>query len=215
MMKIIETHGIWVEPLEGSSKWYWGSDYVQGDLYEAEELFADKHPVICNRLVFVHDPDGHVVEPIKGKAGQYFGRPISYNGKIQILLVDFMEEIICIFQYDDVADQVHPVVSLPLSEVEDCYNLLLHSSPLLLTRQQGDGKFQIIWPERVEFTIGQTETFLERKDDKLYFSRWYEQPDGADYREEVVVRKYPTGEVLEVIPGFWLKMPNGQTWVLQ
>ena len=82
----------------------------------------------------------------------------------------------------------------------------------MLVRQANDEKFQIIWPETVEFDIGETETFVERKGDQLYFCRWYEDPD---YREEVVVRKYPAGEIAEVIPGSWTAMPNGQVWILQ
>ena len=39
-MKQIETQGItYLEPLKGSQHWYWGTDYISGDLYEAEELF--------------------------------------------------------------------------------------------------------------------------------------------------------------------------------
>lgn len=215
-MKIIDTQGIgYIEPLDGSIEWYWGSDYAQGDLYEAEELYRDHHAVNCNRLVFVHYPDGRVAEPIKGREGQYFGRPISYDGKIQILLADFPKSLLCIFQYDDSADQVSLTVSLPLTEVEDCYNLLLRQSPFMLTRQARDGKLQIIWPEKIEFGIDESESFFERKGDKLYFCRWYEHPDGQDDREEIVVRKYPTGEVLEVIPGAWKDMPDGEVWVLR
>lgn len=209
----IATHGItYIEPLDGSCEWYWGSDYTHGDLYEAEEAYHGHHPVYCNRLVFVHYPDGRVVEPMKGKMGQYFGRPISYCGKVQILLADFPKSSLRIFQYDDITDQVAETAALPLTEVENCYNLMLKQSPLMLVRQANDEKFQIIWPETVEFDIGETETFVERKGDQLYFCRWYEDPD---YREEVVVRKYPAGEIAEVIPGSWTAMPNGQVWILQ
>lgn len=45
-MKRIITNGITnLEPLPGSSKWYWGSDYASNDLYEAEELFRSGHPI--------------------------------------------------------------------------------------------------------------------------------------------------------------------------
>lgn len=213
MMKKIDTHGITcIEPLNGSREWYWGSDYAEGDLYEAEELYRTHESVTCNRLVFVHYPDGRVVEPIKGKEGQYFGQPISYDGKIQILLADFPKSLLRIFQYHDAANQVTQIVSLPLTAVENCYNLLLHQSPLMLTRQANDGKFQIIWPERVKFDIAETESFFGREGDKMYFCRWYEEPD---YREEIVIRKYPAGEVLEIIPGAWKEMPDGRIWILQ
>ncbi len=212
-MKIIETQGLtYIEPLGENCEWYWGTDYRHGDLYEAEEVYQNHDPVTCNRLVFVHYPDGRIIEPMKGKAGQYFGNPISYNGKIQILLADFPKSSLHIFQYDDTVNQVTETISLPLTTVKDCYNLLLRQAPLMLTRQANDGKFQIIWPEKVEFDIGETESFYEKKEDKLFFCRWYEDPD---YREEIVVRKYPTGEILEVIPGAWRKMPDGQTWILR
>ena len=153
-----------------------------------------------------------VVEPIKGKLGQYFGRPISCDGKVQILLADFPQSTIHIFQYDDAADQTTEIATLPITVAENCYNLMLKQYPLMLTQQVNDGKFRIIWPETVEFEIEEPETFVDRKGDQLYFSKWYEEPD---YQEEVVVRKYPAGEITEVIPGSWTRMPNGQIWILQ
>ena len=44
-----------------------------------------------------------------------------------------------------------------------------------------------------------------------YTSVWYEDPD---YREELLVRDYNTGEVLERIPGSLRSMPDGQNWLL-
>lgn len=59
-MKRIITNGITnLEPLAGSSKWYWGADYASGDLYEAEELFRSGHPIRKNRLVPGPLPGGH------------------------------------------------------------------------------------------------------------------------------------------------------------
>ena len=46
--------------------------------------------------------------------------------------------------------------------------------------------------------------------EELIFSKWYEDPD---YREEVVVRRYPTGEVLERMDGTLITMPHGQRWL--
>lgn len=212
-MKVIPTHGItYIEPLAGSREWYWGSDYASGDLYEAEELYRDGHPVTSNRVIFVHFPDGRVAEPILAKEGQYFGRPISYDGKIRILMADFPKGSLSIFQYDDAAGQITETVSLPLTAVKDCYNLLMKQAPLMLTRQGNDGRFEIVWPERVAFDIGENESFFDRRDGKLYFCRWREDPD---YREEIVVRSCPDGEILEVIPGARMEMPDGQIWLLQ
>ena len=100
-MITIATHGItYIEPLEGNCEWYWGTDYIHGDLYEAEEVYHEQHPMNCNRLVFVHYPDGRVVEPVKGNTGQYFGRPISYCGKAQILMVDFPKSTLYIRRWN-------------------------------------------------------------------------------------------------------------------
>jgi len=90
--------------------------------------------------------------------------------------------------------------------------MVLGQSPLMLTQQRNDGKFQITWPQKTGFSIEETESFSDRKGDSLYFCRWY---DESDYREEIVIRKCPTGEILEAIPGAWRNMPDGQVWVLQ
>lgn len=212
-MKRISTGGIsYLETVDGdpACAWYWGTDYVHGDLYEAEELFREGHPVTCNRLVFVHCPDGRVVEPVKGRAGQYFGRPIYNDGKLQILLVDFPEGLIKIVQYDGEDEQTSLTASIPLREVKDCYNLFLANAPLMLYRQGHEGRFQEVWPEKAEFAIGERESFFSREDGMLYFSRWLEE---QVYEEEIVVRKYPGGEILEVFPGSWQKMPDGP-WLL-
>jgi len=212
-VKRIETQGItYIEPLDGSrGAWYWGTDYASGDLYEAEELFRDGHPVNRNKLIFVHYPDGRAVQPIAAKQGQYFGRPIFYQGKITILLVDFPAGQIRILQYDDAPGQVSMLVEIPLSTVEDCYNLMLKTEPLMLTREGKDDKFQIIWPESVAFHTDGRGAFLFRSQENLYFSSWEENPE---YWEETLVRNMRTGEIIERIPGALMFMPDGQRWIL-
>lgn len=212
-MKIIKTNGLWnFREVTGCSSWYWCCDYASGDLYEAEELFQNNHPIKKNRLVFIHYPDGEVIEPIQTKEGQYFGAPVYDNGKLQILMVDFPKSKIYIFQYDDTIKQTSLHVEIPLTEVKDCYNLMLEQAPLMLIRHGFENLFQVVWSEKTKFFIGNRETFYSRDGDKLYFSRWFEDPE---YRDEVVIRHYSNGKILEVIPGTLLKMPDGQKWVLQ
>lgn len=212
-MKIIKTEGICnLTEIEGSGGWYWCCDYAAGDLYEAEELFHHDHPVKSNRVLFVHYPEGRVVEPVKAKEGQYFGTPVFEKDCLQILLVDFPVSVIRVFRYDPATEQTVLRAEIPLSEVKDCYNLMLAKSPLMVIRQGFEQLFQVIWPEKTEFFIGTRESFYSRHGDKLYFSRWYEDPE---YREEVVIRQYPGGEILEVISGSLFEMPDGQRWILQ
>ncbi|MCQ2472167.1 MAG: hypothetical protein MJ147_09040 [Clostridia bacterium] len=211
-MKIINTNGIgFIELLAEKSSWYCGTDYSAGDLYEAEEIFNEKGSVKPNRLVFIHHPDGQLFEPIMLKENQYFGRPTELDGIIYILLVDFEDGKIKILACKDSFESITDLAVLPLSDVEDCYNLLLRGTPLMLTRQGRDNSFQVLWQEKLSFKIGETEAFLYKKGDKFYFSRWLEDPD---YREEVVIRN-KNGEVLEVIKGSIFISPTGEEWVLK
>lgn len=211
-MKRIITNGITdLEPLAGSSEWYWGADNASGDLYEAEELFRSGHPIDKNRLVLVHCPEGTVYEPVRTKSGQYLGRPVYHDGRVVLLMVDFPKEEIRILTFYEATEITELLVVLSLSIVADCYNLMLEASPLMLTRSAHDNQFQIIWPKRRDFAIEDHEIFgfLERS--RLYTSVWHEDPD---YWEELLVRDYDTGEVLDRIPGDFRRMPDGQNWLL-
>lgn len=211
-MKRILTNGIMnLEPLQGSSDWYWGADYASNDLYEAEELCRRGHPIDKNRLILIHRLEGTVYEPVCTKPGQYLGKPVYHNGQIVLLLVDFPKEEIRILIFHEAEGTTETLEVLPLSMVEDCYNLMLEASPLMLTRSAHDNKFQILWPERRDFAIEDHEFFGFLEGNRLYTSVWYEDPD---YREDVLVRDYDTGEVLERIPGALRSMPDGQNWIL-
>lgn len=209
-MKIIDTGGIsYIEILKEGSSWYCGTDYSCGDLYEAEEVFLSGETFTPNRVIFIHHPDGTVYEPVKAGEGEYLGRPVMTAGKIYILLVNFPEGRIKILRWDD---EVKEEASIPLSEAEDTYNLLLKDEPLMLTRQGRDDKFQVIWPEKAEFDMAPEEAFIYRRGDRLYFSKWYEDPD---YREAIIIRRYPDGELLEEIDGGIFIAPDGESWVLR
>lgn len=212
-MKIIETYGItYLEKFNCCSEWYWGTNYTNGDLYEAEEIYLSGKEIEPNRLIFVHYPDGTVFEPIKLDKSRYFGMPAYVDGVIYILLVSFKEKKVCIYQCSQDMDNTVLIVELPLNIVKDCYNLKIDGNPLMLTRQGGENRFQIIWPDQVEFDIGVRETFCFKRDDKLYFSEWHEDPD---YREEINIREYSTGRLLEKIEGAEMTLPNGQSWILR
>ena len=212
-MKIIEIGGItYLEKFDSCTEWYWGTNYISGDLYEAEEMFLSGKVINPNRLIFIHYPDGNIFEPMKPEEGQYFGMPAYIEGSIYILRVSFAEKVIRIYKCSDDMCETVLTVELPLDVVKDCYNLRLDGAPLMLTRQGGDYLFQVIWPEKVEFAIGTGENFLFRKENKLFFSEWHEDPE---YREEVNVREYPTGKILERIQGTEMTMPDGQAWILR
>ena len=210
MLKRIGTGGIsYLAPLPGSGDWLWGTDCTSGDLYEAEELYRDGHRIRQNRLILVHWPDGRVAEPIKARAGQYFGRPVWEGEGPVLLLADFPAGELRLLRYEMGSGAVTSIVTLPRAAVEDCYNLMPNLAPLCLTRQTGE-RFQLLWPERADFAIHPAESFCFREGERLYFSRWYEDPD---YREEVVVRRLPDGEIVEQLRGALNLMPDG-SWRL-
>lgn len=211
-MKTIDLHGITNMELVrgGTGEWYWATDYIHGDLYEAEELFHMGHPVQSNRLYLIHYPDGTVYEPVPAVTGQYLGCPVYDNGAVALLAVNFPEGVIRILRFR--AGETQVVEQLPLSVVKNCYNLMLHTSPLSLTRQPGDNTFELVWPEQVRFAIKERETLNFRDGDKFYFTVWHEDPD---YREETVVRSAQGGTILDRFPGDIRIMPNGDKWLMR
>lgn len=213
--KSIKTNGInYIELVPGSSEWYWGTDYAWGDLYEAEEGFYEGHEIKPNRLIFAKYPEGIFCEPVKAHKGQYFGSPVCYDEQIYFVLVDFSKQEIWIYQGTEDLNNAHKCAIISLKEVKNCYNLLLSKYPLMLTRQGEENVFEEVWPERTSFSIGERESFMYRDGDKLYFSRWDEDEDD-NYWEQVVVRAYPGGEVLEIIDGTLMEMPDGERWILK
>ena len=210
-MKTIDLNGMTnMEPVrDGTGEWYWSTDYIHGDLYEAEELFRMGHPVQSNRLYLIHYPDGAVYEPVPPETGQYLGYPVYDNGAVALLAVNFVEGVIRILRFK--AGETCEVERLPLSVVKNCYNLILCANPLSLTRQAGDNTFELVWPEQIRFSIEERETLNFREGDKLYFTVWHEDPD---YREETVVRDLRDGTILERFPGDIRIMPNGEKWLI-
>lgn len=213
-MRIVDIHGMTnMEPVRGgANEWYWATDYIHGDLYEAEELFQQGHPVRSNRLYLIHYPDGTVYEPVLPADGQYLGYPVYDDGAVVLLVVNFTKSVIYILRFLYQQEKIQEMAQLPLSEVKDCYNLILHISPLSLTRQPNDGTFELIWPEQVSFAINDRESLNFRDGDKLYFNIWYEDPD---YREETLVRSLQDGMILNSFAGDIRIMPNGERWLIK
>ena len=168
------------------------------------------HLVQSNRLYLIHYPDGAVYEPVPTVAGQYLGYPVYDNGAVALLAVNFPEGIIRILRFQP--GELSEAAQIPLSAVPNCYNLLLHTDPLTLTRTPGDGTFEIVWPEQIRFHIGERETLNFREGDKLYFTVWYEDPD---YREETIVRSLRDGTILDRFSGDIRIMPNGEKWLVK
>ena len=116
-----------------------------------------------------------------------------------------------ILAFHETTGTTEPLAVLPLSIADDCCNLMLETPPLMLIRSGHNNRIQLLWPERRDFVVEENEYFAFLEGNRLYTSVWYEDPD---YREEVLVRDYDTGELLERIPGSLRQMPDGQRWLL-
>ena len=79
-MKVIDIHGMTnMELVRGETdEWYWATDYIHGDLYEAEELFRQGHPVRSNRLYLIHYPDGTVYEAVSSTNRSHFDSDLCF-----------------------------------------------------------------------------------------------------------------------------------------
>ena len=134
---------------------------------------------------------------------------------MKFCLSELAELSIRIIRFDCNDYQVSIYAELPLSSVKDCYNLQLHIAPLMISRQCGN-KLEIVWPEKLSISIGDHDSFFLRDRERLFFSRWYEKGEGADYKywEETIVRDL-SGEVIETLPGDIMQMPNGEMWHLK
>ena len=216
-MKEIRTDGItWIEPVPGgTSEWYYGLSREQGDLYEAETLFHDGHVPAGNTLCLIRYPDGEVFFPVPKAQGTYTDTPVLLDRCIYILHADFGQKCLQILRFDCGSHSCGVLQELPLDIVRNCYNLQLHTAPLTLTRQGDDGVFEIVWPDRSCFPLEPHESFFLREGSRLYFNRWYEEGEGADYRyrEETIVRD-PSGRMIEKLPGDIRVMPGGELWHL-
>lgn len=218
-MRTIETGGIsFIDPVPGAAnEWYYGIGREHGDLFEAEEIFKNGYPIKGRKLCLIHYPDGAVYFPVPKTAGCYCEKPVFFENGIFILNVDFPKGSIQIVRFDceDHTASIH--AELPLSTVEDCYNLSLQVTPLTLTRQCViDNDFEIVWPERAAFKMDDHDSFFLRDGDKLFFNRWHEEGEDDDYKywEETIVRDLQGNEV-ETLPGDVMLMPNGEIWHLK
>ena len=216
-MNVIKIKGIsdsYPEPIEGTFEWFYckESNNSSCDLYEAEEIVKSGERYSGTVCHLIHYPEGRVYSPFKQKENVYIERPVWDKGAFYFLEVDFSKQKIQIYSYFPHSQRLEIIKELPLEIVEDCYNLMLTVSPLMLTRAGNDGVYEIIWPENKKIEIGDTESLLFREGNDLYFSEWWEDPE---YHENIIIRDIDTGEVKERNPGYLCKMPNGVYWRIQ
>ena len=213
-MNIIKIKGIpesYPELVDGTIEWYFCQESKNCfcDLYEAEEIVKSGEIFSGMTCHLIHYPEGTVHSPFELKENVYIEKPIWDKGKLYFLSVDFYKQKIQIYSYFPDNQKIEMMKELPLGIVEDCYNLMLKVSPLMLCRDANNGIYEIVWPENKKIEIGQTEGLLFRDGEDLYFSEWYEDPE---YHENVIIRDLYTGKIKEKYSGYLRKLPKGVYW---
>lgn len=213
-MNIIKIEGIseaYPERIEGTMEWYFCkvSQDCFCDLYEAEEIVKAGKIFPGMTCHLIHYPEGSVYSPFALEENVYVEQPVWDNGKLYFLRVDFIKQIIQIYSYFSDNQMLEIEKELPLGSVEDCYNLMLKVSPIMLCRAAHNGTYDIVWPENKKIEIGETESLLFRDGEDLYFSEWYENPE---YHENVIIRDLNSGVIKEKYKGYLCRMPNGVFW---
>lgn len=201
------------ERIEGTDEWYCCkiAKNCFCDLYEAEEIVKAGQVYEGMTCVLIHYPDRNVYYPFVTKENVYVDAPVYWDGALYFLVVDFTAKKIEIVAFDTTMYEIQTVKEFSLNEVEDCYNLMLRVSPVLLVRDGNKSGLEVIYPEKKQFEMSNHEVFLFKDEDKMYFSEWQEDPE---YREMVVVRDWNTGKEIERFDGQLWRMPNGDVWVM-
>lgn len=213
-MNIIKIEGIseaYPERVDGTSDWYFCKESKDCfcDLYEAEEIVKSGKLFSGMNCHLIHYPEGTVYSPFELNENIYIEQPIWDMGFLYFLCVDFSKQTIQIYSFLPDYRRLEMLKELPLGIVDDCYNLMLKVSPLMLCRDAKDGIYEIVWPENNKIEIGQTESLLFRDGDDLYFSEWYENPE---YHENVIIRDLNSGKINEKYAGYLCRLPNGVYW---
>lgn len=211
--KIQGIAGCFPEPIEGTADWYSckeGRDSLC-DLYEAEEIVKEGKPFSGMNCHLLHYPEGTLYSPFELRENLYVEAPVWDEGRLYFLAVDFSRKDIRIYSYEPEGEELKQLACLSLDTVKDCYNLMLKVSPVMLCRDGNEGLLELIWPEKKTFQMEESEAFLFRDQDTMYFSQWEEAPD---YREYVISRDFASGRLKERAAGYLQRLPGGVYWRL-
>lgn len=178
------------------------------DLYEVEECYNLGEDFPGNRLVFFRYPDGEAFSPFNAEKNVFIGQPVYLEKSIGLFRADFDRHLLEIWEYVPEEEHLEKRGEVSMGEITDCCGLRLGVFPLMLIRESGED-FEMLYPEYQYYREDDTETFLYRKDDELFFSSWEEDPE---YGEYVSVKSIYTFEETDWYRGSLYRMPNGDFW---
>lgn len=199
------------EKVEGTDSWYYAQLTPCSEAYEVP-CFKGEYP--GTRLYFFEYPSGNVFEPIEQEKNVFLERPVyEYkDNSFGIIRYDFNKEVIQVFIFKPDCSSVEIITEMPFSKVGDMINLRLEVSPFVLVKYDIQNyTIDFLWPKEKRIQFEENEFLNFQNDGKIYTSKWIEDPH---YREEIIIRDAETGEILERMPGYLRRMPDGSVWVM-
>lgn len=202
---------IYPERIEGTDAWYYGQWTPCSEPYEVPEY---NNEYLGTKLFLIEYPSGKIHEPIKSERNIFLTRPV-YDNKDEsfgFLRYDFNGYTLQVVLYNPKRATIEIPYELTLTKDEKLpiYGLII--SPIaLISYEMNHDRVNYIWPANKQIQLEENEFLKFQTGDKLYSSKWVENPD---YSEEYIVRDAESGDIIERNPGYLKKMPNGLIWLL-
>lgn len=212
-MEIKEFKGyedVYPERIVGTDQWFYGQCTPCAEAYEVT-AYDGNYP--GTRLYLFHI-NGNIYEPMKQEKNVFLERPV-YNiteASFGIVRYDFNKKIIQALEYRIHSQETIVLTEHPMSEFDDIVNVRIITDPYMLVKHDiHNDAIDFLWPIERRYQFEENEILDFVNDDKLFTSKWMEDPD---YREEVIIRDKNTGEVIERRPGYMVTMPDGSRWLM-
>ncbi len=197
--------------LEGIDGIYYSFDNGGVDYYEISELKKYGHKLHGNELSFFFYPEERVYTPFKKEYGIYYDSygVVYKESFIYFMRADFNTDKLMIYRYNIDENSLEAVKEFDMNKL-DTYNLRIYFEPLSLCSSNNE-RLKIYYPEELVIKEESNESFIFRDNDKFYFSAWFEEGQGVNYKYyEMYVVKDKHSNVLEKGLGIINQMPDGK-----
>lgn len=199
------------EKISGTDRWLYSQITPCSEAYEVED-YKGKYP---GTVLYIFDKaTRQVYEPISQEKNVFLEIPVydETSNSLAIIRYDFNVKIIQVIEYKPLSSEINILVEFSFAEIGNLENLRIIASPFTLTRSDVHNDFlKLIWPVEKNIQLEENELVDFIDEDKIYLSRWIEDPD---YREVVIIRDLHTGDIIERHNGYLVKMGNNSAWLM-
>ncbi len=183
---------------EGSDGIYYSFDNGGVDYYDISELKEYGDLLNGNELSFFFYPENKIYTPFKKEYGIYYDSygAVFNNSFIYFMRADFNTDKLTIHRYNIKTNILQDIQEFVINTL-DTYNLRIYFEPLTLCSSHNEC-LKIYYPEELSIKLEANESFIFRDNDKFYFSAWFEEGKGSNYKYyEMYIVKDRNGNILE------------------